>query len=172
MRRTNLKLVSPWIDYYRKLDALFAPDPNVMVAYDEDGSTHTITLYVDGERKAAALGTLLKNEVRFGEVVLTIKVVPSNNVENKYFTLLKDAFDGNDAVRETVSVDDPVGGKHDFVIFKPEVVQYPNDDISDFYGLRSTLYQELAKEVIDIPEEGDAIHFCTGDKRCDFIEMS
>ena len=45
-----------------------------------------------------------------------------------------------------------------YVLFKKEVVQYDSDDISDFHGVCSTLYQDLAKEIIG---EDEGIYFCT-----------
>ena len=45
-----------------------------------------------------------------------------------------------------------------YVIFKKEVVQYFNDNLGDYNGICSTLYQELAKNVLK-PQPG--IFFCT-----------
>ena len=35
----NLKMVSPWIDYYHMVQAMFAEDKNVIVVFDEEDVT-------------------------------------------------------------------------------------------------------------------------------------
>ena len=45
-----------------------------------------------------------------------------------------------------------------YVVFVNEVVQYYNDNLSDIHGLRSTLYQEIAK---DIFETRLGVYYCT-----------
>ena len=47
-----------------------------------------------------------------------------------------------------------------YVIFKKEVVQYYNDSLSDAHGMCSTLYQDIAKRILDADE---GIFFCTND---------
>lgn len=42
--------------------------------------------------------------------------------------------------------------------FKKEVVQYPADDLSSETGLKSTLYEDLAREIF---ENTDGVYFCT-----------
>ena len=44
------------------------------------------------------------------------------------------------------------------MLFDKTVVQYPNDDIGDYYKECSTLYQDLAKDLIG---EEEGVHFCT-----------
>ena len=57
----KLGLVSPWVDYYRKLEALFAEDPGVKVLLDNKNVA--VKILVEDADKAAALETLLPNEV-------------------------------------------------------------------------------------------------------------
>lgn len=45
-----------------------------------------------------------------------------------------------------------------YIVFKNKVVQFWNDDLSDIYGNRSTLYQDIAKEIFG---ESSGIFFCT-----------
>ena len=44
-----------------------------------------------------------------------------------------------------------------FAVFAKEVVQYYNDDLTDINGLKSTLYEDIARDVFDI----DGINYCT-----------
>ena len=60
-------------------------------------------------------------------------------------------------------VEDFTGTRHGFVRFRPEVVQFFHDDISDYNGNWSGLAQDIAGEIFD--QELLGIHFCTADKR-------
>jgi len=46
----------------------------------------------------------------------------------------------------------------DYVVFRNEVVQFFNDEMGDPNGLKSTLYQDIAKDVF---ADKDGIFFCT-----------
>ena len=150
----KLALVQPWTEYYRKLDALFGGDPNVDVIYDQD--VPEVRLLVRGESKADAISKLLPTEVEFGNVRLGVKVVPANLSDSRE-DLLRAAFDGNPSLVD-IQTYDLMTNKITFVVFEKEVVQYYNDNIGDVHGLRSTLMQEIAKEVIG---EDGGVHFCT-----------
>ena len=54
---------------------------------------------------------------------------------------------------------DLTGTRHGFVCFKPQVVQFFDDDISDFNGNWSGLAQDIAREVFG--DEMRGVHFCT-----------
>jgi hypothetical protein len=47
------------------------------------------------------------------------------------------------------------------VVFVPEVVQYYTDNLGDINGFRTTLYQELAKELFGDSELSRGVYFCT-----------
>lgn len=47
-----------------------------------------------------------------------------------------------------------------YVVFEKEVVQYWNDNLADYNGLTSTLYQDLAKEIFE-DANLDGVYFCT-----------
>lgn len=76
-----------------------------------------------------------------------ITVVPSNNDVSKS-DLFKAAFAGNPIVSYTEHVD-TMSNPMDFIVFEKEVVQYFDDNLGDLYGIRSTLYQDLANEVFE-----------------------
>ena len=67
----NLKMVSPWIDFYHKTQAMFEQDKTVTVMFDEDEMT--LKLYVKHQEKAEAISKLLPNEKVFGNVTLKIE---------------------------------------------------------------------------------------------------
>lgn len=154
----RLGLSSPWVIYYRKLEALFSEDDEVKVIFNEDEKE--VTLYVDDDSKASALSELLPGEVEFGSYVLKVTVVPSNCLKKQNGTdakLVANAFSGNSALSYIKTVQ--VGTNHmTFVVFVKEVVQYFTDDLGDIHGIHSTLYQDLAKDIFC---NLDGVYFCT-----------
>ena len=73
-----MKLSSPWVEFYREIEALFAQDDEVKVVYEEE--KNEVKLYVENARKADALAQLLPTEKTFGNVVLKITVIPANGL--------------------------------------------------------------------------------------------
>lgn len=160
----RLNLSPPWVVYYRKLSAFFKEDSEVRITYDD--IEQEIKLYVDNAEKAVALENLLPSEQNFGNVTLYITIVPANqttfdSVKAGYSTNMIDivrALFDNKAVVGIKVVDGIMTNKITFVIFKKEVVQWFSDDIGDYHGICSTLYQDLAKEIFG---NIDGVFFCT-----------
>lgn len=150
----NVKLSAPWVRLYRQIEALFERDPQVRVVFDEDATT--IKLFVDNAIKADALTQVLPEERVFGNVTAKIEVIPSNNDDP--LALVQAAFDGNPALAYTQRVNTPLGEVR-YAVFAPEVVQFFDDDMSNISGKCSTLYQDIAKDVL----AADGVFFCTDD---------
>lgn len=152
----KLKLSPPWAVFYRKVCALFGNDPAIEIAYDEDAPA--VRLRVEGEAKADAISKLLPHEKAFGNVTLKIEVIPANDVEETVEGLFEKAFDGNPAFAYAQDVEGVLSNPMCYVVFKPEVVQYFNDDLGDIHGICSTLYQNIAA---DLFEGQDGAFYCT-----------
>ena len=150
-----MKLSSPWVEFYRKIDALFAQDPEVKVVYEEEANE--VKLFVENARKADALTKLLPVERTFGNVTLNITVIPANSDKVTKADLIADAFDGNPALSYIQHVD-AVIGSFDYAVFENKVVQFFDDNLADINGNKSTLYEDIAKDVFgnDI-----GVFFCT-----------
>ena len=159
-------LSAPWVKYYREINALFGDDPDIRVVYDEDNVI--TTLYVEDADKADALTQLLPTEKDFGNVVMQIMVVPANAPLANKMTLISRAFRGNPVYSYGTSVEGIFTSPIHYVVFKNKVVQYFNDDLGDVNGNCSTLYQEIAKDVIG---ESDGIHFCTDVETTDGVSL-
>ena len=159
----KLNLSSPWVIFYRKVDALFKKDPDVRVIYDEEN--RNLNLYVKSPVKAAVLTANLPVSKKFGRVELHINVIPANGVEVIDDTDFGSLFDGNDALSFARVVPDIVGTPIQYVVFKKEVVQFYTDDLCDYYGIRSTLYEDIAREVF---ENLNGIFFCTDTQEATF----
>lgn len=166
MTDVRLKISPPWVTYVNELNALFKYDPDVSVEYDNDNTQ--VKIYVEDTPKAAALECLLPYVKEFGNVDLTITVVPANedaydmtNIDlvpvEKLFEI---AFIGNPIYSFQHTVSGIFSNKLTYIVFKNQVVQFFNDNLNDIYGNISTLYQEIASDVFDM-EEIDGILFCT-----------
>lgn len=144
----KLGLGTPWACYVGRVKALFEGDPDVSVSYDEEAQV--LKIRVEGGDKAEAITSLMPMTMTFGNVKLDIEVVPSNSDPSEA-DMYRRAFAGNPAF---VDVAEGYGPAHDvaYALFMPDVVQLHEDDLSEFDGLKTLTYAELAKSVLD---EGD-----------------
>lgn len=162
----TLKLSSPWVIYYKELCALFGKDEHVHIVFDE--GSNTVKLYVEDEERAAAIESLLPVEKHFGEVTLYINVYPANykeNLSNKFVSvpseaadIFRKAFSSNPALSFVREVRLLYNNPMTYVVFRNEVVQYFNDNLGDIYGQCSTLYENIARDVLETP---DGVYYCT-----------
>ena len=150
------KLQPPWIRYYEELSLFFDPDPDVTVVFDEED--YLIKMYVDSPNKAAALQKLVPDKKQFGNVSLSIEIVPGNEADDFVAEGITDAFVGNPIVEEVTHLEVL---DFTYVVFRKEVVQYYNDDLGDAYGNCSTLWQEIAKRLFE-PVNG--LFYCTSEE--------
>lgn len=141
-----LTVSPPWLGYARRLRKLFEYDDQVRVQYIEDGPI--VKLYVDNTDKADALDKLLPDTVEFGGVTLVIEVVPAN-AELTVGQLFEKAFQGNDAVSDILSAGFIEDAPFTYVLFEPTVVQYYNDNAGSYFGIETTTYEDIAKEVFN-----------------------
>lgn len=154
---TNLNLSAPWVTFVHEVQALFGEDPAVNVAFHEDNNI--LYLFVNGDEKADAITKLLPEEKKFGNVTLKIQVVPANTGKENAEQIFRKAFEGNPVLSyiKTISDGDIFGGAC-YVVFKKKVIQFFDDNIADVNGNRTTLLQEIAKDVF---EDKAGVFFCT-----------
>ena len=152
----KLNLSSPWVTYVNEMKALFEQDPQItIIYYDED---YTVKLFVESDAKVNALQQLLPETKEFGNVTLKIEVVPANtNAVDPNVALFAAAFEGNPVLEEVRSISSVIG-TFNYAVFKKEVVQFYNDQLDDLHGNKSTLYQEIAKDVLG---QKEGIFYCT-----------
>ena len=165
----KVNLIAPWNEYYKELNAFFAEDPDVTILYNEE--VKNIKVLVQDPFKAEALTYLLNSEVDFGGVNLQIMVVPANEVANDtkkflagvnneedYTTLYMKSLTNNNLYAYTKTIENMMGFNAVFVVFQKKVVQYYNDNLGDLNGMKSTLAEEIARDIF-IPHNG--VFFCT-----------
>lgn len=151
----KLRLSPPWITFVHEVEALFAQDEEVKVKYDDEFCT--LKLYVDNTDKAEALSQILPEKKEFGNITVTIEVVPANLKEAPIDKLFEKAFSGNLALSYTTAFDSPFG-KVSYVVFEKKVIQFFNDQMDDINGNKSMLYEDAARDVFGT-ELG--IFYCT-----------
>ena len=167
MARMNLS--APWVLFYHEVEAMFKEDPEVRVIYD-DTDKPMLKLFVDDPDKAEAISYLLPACKEWGDVTLDILVIPSNRATSKkrlksmnpdfpdIVGLFQVALSLNSAFSYVDKVSGIMSNPIYYVVFSKKVVQYFTDDLGDANGIRSTLYQEIAKDIfIDL----NGVHYCT-----------
>ena len=161
----RLNLSPPGVVYYRQLSALFENDSEILVVLDDDEGNKIINIYVDGnERKIEGLSRILPESKTFGNVELKINIIPSNSTKsfrNEFSTLGElyyEVFVGNKAFVDVIETPETYMGGITYVIFKKEVVQYFEDNLCDINGICSTLYQDIARNVLETPAK---VYYCT-----------
>lgn len=156
----DLNQSPPWVAHARKIKAIFDYDDDVDVVYDNDDLV--VRLLVRGQAKADAIDKLINHEVEFGNVTLTVSVVPANGEETPA-SICRDAFYGNEAVNEIYTSTEGFGHDMAFVVFEPIVSQFFNDNLASPFGVESYLFEDMARDVFaldgavystDIDEEG------------------
>ena len=155
----RLKLSPPWSIFYDEIREMFKGDPDVRVIMDE--ANYTVHVFVNDAEKSAAIAQILEQERKFGRITLKVQVPPPDGAGNYSFkdgvALYTAAFKGNphlSYIKPKTSIFDTSF----YVVFKNEVIQYFNDDISDINGNCSTLMQDIAYDIF----VGDEVpNFCT-----------
>lgn len=157
MTDVRTRLSPPWVTQMNEIKALFGEDPQIKIVYDNEKVV--ATLYVDDVEKAEAIRRLV--QCRVG--ILIINVIPPNNekcyMKNAPISTLYDiAFKGNPVYSFSYNVDGVFSNTITYVVFKNKVVQFFNDNLNDIYGNKTTLYQEIASDVL---VGKDGVFYCT-----------
>ena len=155
----KIKKSPPWVEFYNDIKVMFQRDPDIHILFDED--EYEVKLYVGEGAKADALAKYLPSEKEFGNVVLKINVIPPNTMFGRT-SKFTDIFANNDAVFDIVVTSGPWSAT--YVVFKKEVVQYFDDNMSDINGNRSVLLEDVARRIFDV----NGIFFCTSDNNTVF----
>lgn len=152
MSEVRLKILPPWSIYIKKVEALFDGDPQIACNVDYSGLHPSIVLSCNNGDKVAALQKILPEEIGYGGVTLKIAVdgVPSNRAFKNKKELFDVAFEKNPAYAYSVCPSDEGYNWFDivYVVFKNCVVQFFTDNLNDCHGVISTLYQDLAEEIL------------------------
>lgn len=152
MNNARLKILPPWSVFISKMVALFDGDPEIACNTNYEGSSPSIVLACNNGDKVTALQQILPSEVEFGNIKLKVGVdgIPSNCAFANKKELFDTAFAKNPAYAYSVS---PADDGYQwfsmvYVVFKNCVVQFFADNLNDCHGIISTLYQDIAEEIL------------------------
>ena len=151
----RLKILPPWTIAIRKFEALFDGDPQIACNCEFGGAAPSIVLACNNGDKVAALLQILPDEISFGNVKLRVMVdgTPSNRIFTSKVELFDTAFKGNPAYAYATCPAEEgymwIGTT--YVVFKNCVVQFAADNLNDCHGIISTLYQDIAEELLTGP---------------------
>ena len=149
----KLKLASPWSTYQSELAKMFENDKDIEVSEIQDGrGAHKhVAVVVRNHKKCMALSQILKDSVIFGNIVLHIDLYDAENQEiDDYETeaeLFRQAFEGNDIVKDVVEETDFTGTKHCYIVMRSKPIQFYNDDLTDYKGNFNALPEDVAREL-------------------------
>ena len=161
----NLKLEAPWYTYQKKVKALFENDPDINVGdiYEPENceNDYAFDIEVKNHDKFMALSAVMHGVKEFGNIRLGVVLYDEENSDvHPGYNLFSTIFKGNRIVKDLQVVPDQTGTEHVYVRFQPEVVQFFDDDLSDFSGNWNGLAEDIARDVFD---EDWSTNFCTAD---------
>lgn len=157
-------LESPWETWCKELKALFSLDTDIGVSdiYESENGMDTdygVAIMVKNHEKFLALDRLMPRVKAFGNVTLGIDLYDEENNEVNVSELFRTLFDGNGILDSIKTRTDQTGTDWNYVLFKPKVVQFFDDDLTDYNGLWSGLAEDIARDVFS--ENGRGVCFCT-----------
>ncbi len=162
----GFSISAPWYTFRKKLNALFELDPEIIVQEleeldgDEDAFDYQLDIDVLNHEKYMALKRLLPEVKEFGNVAVRITLYDEmNGFVPDGAELFKTLFKGNPIAKDLKTLKDMSGTSHLYLRFVPEVIQFFNDDISDYNGNWNGLAEDIAREVFNTA--GMEINFCT-----------
>lgn len=164
----TLRLEAPWYTYAKMVKAMFEDDPEVTVGEivdDVEPYDYYFDVAVTNHKKAEALEKILRKEVTFGDIELGIGVVDESPEASAApdVEIFRRAFKGNRILKDIMQPVDAAGVGHTYIRFWPEVIQFFDDDQSDYNGNWNGLAEDIAREIF-VNRRWD-IQFCTADKR-------
>ncbi len=142
-----MNLSAPWYTYAKKVKAFFAYDNDVTVGdleKLEDGA-YLLTITVADASKAYALQKLTRYVTEFGATRVFTEV-ELKGVESPE-EIIRAAFKGHFAVADVVTKATP-GGNAVYLRFQPEIIQFFNDDLSDYSGNYTELIHKVAGDIL------------------------
>ena len=167
MNNARLKILPPWSITIKKFEALFDGDPQIACNTDYSSGHPSIILACNNGDKVTALQQILPEEITFGKIVLKVGVdgVPSNRTFKTKKELFETAFQGNPAFAYAVCPDESYSWfSMTYVVFNNCVVQFFADNLNDCHGVISTLYQDIAAELLT-GEGARGVYFNTNVER-------
>lgn len=163
----HLTLEAPWETFGKMVRTLFEKDPEIivdeLVEGDHEECDYVLNIDVKNHAKFVALDRVVPQYKVYDNVVLKIMLYDlENNSAYPGIELYETIFKGNPILEDVKALVDPAGVAHGYVRFKPEVVQFFDDNLADYSGNWSGLAEDIAREVFENDSTG--MYFCTAAK--------
>lgn len=141
----KISLSPPPYTLYSKIQKVLGADPHVHVLpMQSEGSTYEVRLVVADEAKAIALAKSLQPEHEMGTETVRVTVIDINGLAynndpdddpSDIVETVDDALRSNMMFHSAVVSDrvPPVGVGQVVAIFQPMIVQFFNDDLTDYF---------------------------------------
>ena len=170
----QVKLSPPQYTYSNFIKHSIGNDPCVRVLdlQETPHGDYLQIINVDERRKAAALATILKRRKTFGNVKIRIEVRHCGRVVEpvteirSILRLFEAALDTNRWFEFVESKQVFFGLKPIFPVFKKDVIQFFNDDLSDLYANFNGVVADVFREVLREKIGEDDINPSTAKSRC------
>lgn len=155
----KIKLSPPWTTVEKKIRALFKGDEDITIKPMKRLADGNLELSLEGPDacKMIALNSIMKTKYNFGNFNLNlvfkttdkkdINPIKINEWFNNLYSIYEDAFCSTATVIDVKDVQDRTGAENVIIEFKKEVVQFFNDDLTDFYGNWNGLYTDIATDI-------------------------
>ena len=154
-------LSSPVVIYVKKLQTLFAEDPDVCIEYD-DNDPEAVNITVGDPEKFYALSSVMESEVEFGNLHLSIYIWPADLSEDNKVEMFKKIFKDSSIVSSIDEIKpDGTSGKLTYISFRNQVVKYWADNLGNPHGNSFTLFETIAN---DIFENHNGVFFTTAEE--------
>ena len=141
--KAKISLAPPWITYWNEIVSTIGKDTSIqilpLISFGENN--YFIILVVQDPQKAQALATLLKPTQEFGNITVSISVTTNNGIIEPLpcplsafiiADLFNIALNNNPYFEGITVIKNPMTNENNvFPVFKPSVIQFFNDDISN-----------------------------------------
>lgn len=172
-RGRNVSLSPPWFTLQKKFANTFGRDPAVTVGdlSDTSQSIMVLPITVDDKRKGIALRTIIRPNFPMGNFLVTTEVKNSKGecwmaivIENdkQLQDVITDAMAGNPLFVEAKSRVLPPSIRQMGFIMTKTVVQFFNDDLSDFYSNFNSVTAEVMPDLIHMAFVHDTVPIVMG----------
>ena len=147
---TKVGLESPWCRFYKILYNLFEKDDSVEITMEE-GSPVKINIGCSNACKLEAIKKVVGSSRSFGNVkVDIIYLLADSDDEPIALEEFVEAFKDTGYLVDAKTAETPTGDKVSFPIMAKDVIQFYDDNISDYYGNATIVVADAVKEILDV----------------------
>lgn len=175
-KKVRISLSPPEVTYFNEIKFSVGKDPLVRVdpLIELPGGIFVVTLRVRGLRKAQALATLLVLKKTIGNIQVQVRVRTSSGAlvkpiqrtlsPREIAELYRAAFQTN-LLFKFAATRTIFGTTFVYPVFKVRVVQFFNDDLSDFYSNYNNVAAFVFRDVLRNRINNTTIQFSTARKK-------